>query len=121
MLMVFQRGTSLVQYSMVSTMIRREGFGGSMKVFWAINSLSMSFWMVPPMSFLLMPFFSATTMYMAKRMEAGGLMVMDVVTLSRGMPSNRISMSLRVSMATPHLPTSPFAIEESLSYPINVG
>ena len=34
-------------------------------------------------------------------------MVMDVVTFSRGMSSKRTSMSARVSMGTPTLPTSP--------------
>src|SRR3990170_594054 len=121
MLIVFQRGTSLVQYSMVSTMIRREGFGGSMKVFWAMNSFSISFWIVPPISFLLIPCFSATTMYMASRIEAGGLIVMEVVTLSRGIPSNRISISFNVSIATPHFPISPLDMGESLSYPMRVG
>ena len=58
MLTVFQRGTSRVQYSTVSTIRRTEGRGGSMKVFWAINSLSMSFWMVPPISSLPTPCFS---------------------------------------------------------------
>jgi len=37
-------------------------------------------------------------------------MVMDVETLSRGMPSRRVSMSLSESMATPTLPTSPAAM-----------
>src|SRR4030043_1289649 len=112
MLMVFQRGTSLIQYSMVSTMIRMDGFGGSMNVFWAMNSFSISFWMVHPISFLLTPCFSATTMYIASKIEAGGLIVIEVVTLSNGIPSKRISISFRVSMATPHFPISPLHIGE---------
>ena len=40
---------------------------------------------------------------------AGALMVMEVDTLSRGMPWKRRSMSARESMATPTLPTSPWA------------
>src|SRR4030043_859963 len=101
MLIVFQRGTSFVQYSMVSTMIRRDGFGGSMNVFCAMNSFSMSFWIVPPISLLLTPCFSATTIYIASKIEAGGLMVMEVVTLSRGIPSKKISISFIVFVATP--------------------
>jgi hypothetical protein len=38
---------------------------------------------------------------------AGPLMVIDVVTLSSGMPSKSTSMSRSVSTATPHMPTSP--------------
>jgi hypothetical protein len=40
-------------------------------------------------------------------MIAGPLMVIDVETLSRGIPSNSVSMSARLEIATPHLPTSP--------------
>jgi hypothetical protein len=42
-------------------------------------------------------------------------MVIDVDTLSSGMPSNRARMSSMESMATPTLPTSPWAIGESES------
>jgi hypothetical protein len=40
-------------------------------------------------------------------MIAGPLIVIDVETLSSGMPSNSVSMSARLEIATPHLPTSP--------------
>jgi hypothetical protein len=40
-------------------------------------------------------------------MTAGPLMVIDVDTLSSGIPSNRVSMSSRLEIATPVLPTSP--------------
>jgi len=56
-------------------------------------SFRMSFWMVPPMFCQLMPCFLATEMYIASSMEAGALMVMLVVTLSRGIPEKRTSMS----------------------------
>jgi len=49
-------------------------------------------------------------MYKAMRMQAVALMVMDVLTRSRGMPSKRASMSRRLSMATPTRPTSPSAM-----------
>jgi hypothetical protein len=54
-------------------------------------------------------------MYMAKRMPAGALMVMEVETLSRGIWSKSISMSARELMDTPTLPTSPWASSWSLS------
>ncbi len=42
-------------------------------------------------------------------------MVIDVDTLSSGMPSNSSRMSSIESIATPTLPTSPCAIDESES------
>ncbi len=42
-------------------------------------------------------------------------MVIEVVTSSCGMPSIRVAMSSRESMATPTLPTSPRAFGSSLS------
>jgi hypothetical protein len=42
-------------------------------------------------------------------MAAVALMVIDVVTWSRGMPSRSRRMSSMESMATPVLPTSPSA------------
>ena len=42
-------------------------------------------------------------------MEAVALMVMEVLTLSSGMPSKRISMSRKDEIGTPTLPTSPRA------------
>jgi hypothetical protein len=46
---------------------------------------------------------------------AGPLMVIEVVILSRGIPSKSTSMSCSVSTATPHMPTSPRLSGESLS------
>jgi hypothetical protein len=43
------------------------------------------------------------------------LIVIDVDTLSSGMPSNRVRMSSIESIATPTLPTSPWAMGESES------
>ncbi len=40
-------------------------------------------------------------------MDAVALIVIDVDTRSRGMPSSSTSMSSRLSMATPTRPTSP--------------
>ncbi len=73
----------------------------------AAYSLRISFWIVPVNLAAATPCFSATAMYMASKTAAGALIVMDVETRSRGMPSNRISISARESMATPTFPTSP--------------
>ena len=54
-------------------------------------------------------------------MIAVALIVIDVETLSSGMPSNRAAMSSIESMATPTRPTSPAARWWSESYPIWVG
>ncbi len=62
-----------------------------------------------------MPRFSAAAMYMAQMMAAGLLIVMDVVTWSRGMPSSSTSMSASDETATPHLPNSPMASGASVS------
>jgi len=47
----------------------------------------------------------------------GALIVIEVVTLSSGIPSNRISMSFSESTATPHIPTSPLARESRSRIP----
>ena len=48
-------------------------------------------------------------------------MVIEVETLSSGMPSKSSRMSSMESIATPTLPTSPCAMASSESYPIWVG
>ena len=53
--------------------------------------------------------------------DAVELMVIDVVTVSRGSPPSRMRMSSSESMATPTLPTSPSDRAWSESYPIWVG
>jgi hypothetical protein len=79
--------------------------------FCAMYSLRMSFCRVPDtLPAISTPCFSATARYIAKRIGAVELMVIEVVTSPNGMPSNSASMSARESMATPHLPTSPAAI-----------
>lgn len=76
----------------------------------AMYSLRMSFCMVPESSVEGTPCFSPTAMYMASSTEAGALIVMEVETLSSGIWSKRISMSAKLSIATPTLPTSPWAM-----------
>ena len=75
--------------------------------FWAMYSLRMSFWIVPDSTDQSTPCLSATTRYIAKIIAAGELIVIDVVTRSRAMPSKSRSMSATEATLTPHLPTSP--------------
>ena len=108
-------GTYLAPNSKVSTMSRIEGSGGKINSFWAMYSFRMSFWMVPPTLVQGTPCFSAVTRYIAHSTAAGAFMVIEVVTLSRGMSLKRISISARELTATPHLPNSPSAIGSSVS------
>ena len=52
---------------------------------------------------------------------AGALIVIDTLTSSSGMPANSVSMSARVSIATPSRPTSPSERGWSESWPISDG
>ena len=72
-------------------------------------SLRMSFWIVPDSCFGATPWRLPTATYSASRMIAVALMVIDVDTLSSGMPSNSAAMSSIESIATPTRPTSPAA------------
>ena len=81
----------------------------------------MSFWIVPPSAARGTPDFSATATYMAIKMMAGELMVIEVVTEARSIPAKRSTMSARVSTATPERPTSPRHSGSSESRPIRVG
>ena len=87
----------------------------------ATYSFSTSFWAVPETFSRATPCLSATAAYIATRTGAGALIVIDVETRSRGMPSNTVSMSARESIATPTWPTSPAARSSSESSPIWVG
>ena len=61
--------------------------------------------MVPESSDAGTPCFSPTAMYIARRTAAGALIVIDVETFPRGISLKRVSMSARLSMATPNLQT----------------
>ena len=119
--MVFHFGTSLAQNAKMSVIRRIDGRGGKMYSFWAMNSLRMSFWMVPEMVFQSAPCCSATTRYIAKIIGAGELIVIDVVMSASEMPAKRRSMSASDMMLTPHLPTSPRQSSWSGSRPMSVG
>ena len=69
----------------------------------------------PPLVFLL------RGVHMARMMGAVALMVNEVETLSRGIPSKIRSKSARVSTATPNLPTSSSPTGSSESRPTWVG
>ena len=89
--------------------------------FCAMYSLRMSFCNVPERRAQSAPCRSATTRYIAKIIAAGALIVIEVVTRSSSIPSNRRSMSARHATLTPHLPTSPCDSGSSGSRPISVG
>ena len=104
-----QRGSSAEQNRMTSVTNRTDGRGGKTYSFWAWYSFKMSFWRVPERAARSTPVRSATPTYMASTGAAGELIVMDVDTFPRSMPSKRVSMSSWVSMATPacHLAARP--------------
>jgi len=72
-----------------------------------MNSLRMSFWIVPESFCGATPCSSAATMKFASVGITAPFMVIDTDMRSSGIPSNRIFMSSTESIATPALPTSP--------------
>ena len=75
----------------------------------AAYSFSRSFWTVPLIAEASMPCSSATSSYINSKIAAVALIVIDVDTVSSGMPSKSRAMSSTESIATPVLPTSPSA------------
>lgn len=118
---MFHFGISALQYLKMSAISRSDGFGGKMYVPRAMYSFSTSFWIVPVSLSALTPCSSATSWYRSSSSAAGALIVIDVDTLSSGIPPNSTRMSSIESIATPTLPTSPCAIGASESWPICVG
>jgi hypothetical protein len=100
---------------MRSVASRIEGRGGKMYVPRAMYSLRMSFCVVPPIRSSATPCFFATATYIARRIAAVALMVIDVVTLSSGMPAKSCSRSSRLEIETPTFPTSPATCGSSAS------
>ena len=88
----------------MSVIRRIDSRGGKMYSFCAMNSLRMSFWIVPDSFFQSAPCFSATTRYIAKIIGAGELIVIDVVMPPSEIPSKSRSMSASDMTLTPHLP-----------------
>ena len=112
---MFQRGSSRVPNSIVSTTSRIDGSGGNRNSFWAMYSLRMSFWVVPSSRARGTPAFSAAAMYIAQIGAAGELIVIEVLTRSSGSPDSSSSMSASDDTATPHVPNSPSASGSSVS------
>src|SRR3989454_12392160 len=90
--MVFHFGTSLAQNSIESTTSRIDGAGGKMNSFCAMNSFRMSFCSVPPSCAAGTPCFSATAMYIQRRIAAGEVEVIHPVEFSKGVPPERGSI-----------------------------
>jgi len=82
-----------------------------------MNSLRMSFWMVPASWLWSTPCSSPATTNDARTGSTAPFMVMDTLIWSSGIPSKRIFMSSTESIATPALPTSPTTRGWSESYP----
>ncbi len=80
-----------------------------------MNSLRMSFWMVPASLSGGTPCSSPATMNSASTGSTAPFMVIDTVMSARLMPSNSVRMSRIESIATPAMPTSPFTRGWSLS------
>ena len=91
----------------MSRITRIEGRIGKIHSFWAMYSFRMSACTVPDSLFRSKPRDSASATYMASRIHALGLMVMETEMRSRSMPEKSAAMSSSVSMATPSRPTSP--------------
>src|SRR6267378_4509713 len=72
-------GTCRAVNSIMSVTMRTAGSGGQIHSFWAMNSLSMSFCMVPPSRLHATPCLSAMARYMARATDAVQLIVIDVV------------------------------------------
>jgi hypothetical protein len=78
-----------------------------MYVLRTMNSLRMSFWMVPVSFSWGQPCSSPATMKQAITGSTAPFMVIDTDICSSGIPSKRTFMSSTESIATPALPTSP--------------
>ena len=105
----------------VSRTRRIDWRGGKTNSFCAWYSFKMSFCNVPPNFTRGTPAFSAWATNIAKRTAAGELIVIEVVMPPRSISAKRSRMSAKVSIATPHRPTSPNDMGSSESKPINVG
>ncbi len=103
------------QYSIRSPISRRCGSGANSHSFCAMYSLKMSVCNVPSRVDRSAPWRSAATRYMQNTGTAGPLIVIDVVTAPRSIPSKSVSMSASEQMGTPTRPTSPAARGWSLS------
>ena len=93
-----------------------------MNSFCAMNSLRMSFWIVPESLAQSRPALAPRRRGTSPEASAPAqLIVIDVVTAPRSMSANSASMSASDVTLTPHLPTSPRDSSWSGSRPISVG
>ena len=72
-----------------------------------MNSLRMSFWIVPERRLAGTPCSSAATTNMASTGSTAPFMVMETLMDSSGMPAKSSFMSSTLSTGTPAMPTSP--------------
>ena len=78
-------------HTIMSRMMRMDGRIGKIHSFWAMYSLRMSAWTVPESRFRSQPRLCASATYIASRIQAVGLMVMDTEIFSRSTPAKRAS------------------------------
>ena len=81
----------------------------------AMYSFRMSFCVVPPMRSAVTPCRRPTATYMARRIGAVALIVIEVVTSPTGMPSKSREKSSSELTETPTFPTSPATSGSSAS------
>ena len=94
---------------------RSDGRIGKIHSFCAMYSLRMSVWQVPESLLGSAPRDSASATYIASRIHAVGLIVIETEMRSRSIPAKSASTSSSVSTATPSRPTSPRAFGSSES------
>ena len=95
------------QNTIMSRISRSDGRIGKIHSFCATYSLRMSACTVPERRLRSKPRACATAMYMASRIQAVGLIVIETEIVSRSIPAKSASTSSMVSTATPSRPTSP--------------
>ena len=83
MLIGLYRGICSAQNTIMSRTMRMDGRMGKIHSFCAIYSLRMSAWTVPESFFKSLPRDSASATYMAKRIQAVGLIVIETEMPSR--------------------------------------
>src|SRR5438552_8800482 len=97
-------GTCCAQNATTSLTSRIDGCTGKMNSFCAMYSLRISFCSVPPNFVNGTYVTTATARYMAKRIGAGELIVIDVVMSPTSIALKSVRISSTESIATPHRP-----------------
>ena len=86
-----------------------------MKVLRTINSLRMSFWIVPDRALCVTPERSAATTYMASTGSTAPFMVIETETLSSGMPASGQAIGPRARLSPQHNGSDGLAHESPFS------